>query len=495
MQKPFFIMTAIMTGIFLASIDSLVVGTAMPTVIRELGGLRLYSWVFNAYILASALTMPIFGRLSDIYPKQYIYAICVGIFLLGSALCGLSRSIIELVLFRGVQGLGAGGMFSVPFAIIGTVFKPAERGRMIGYTSTVWGVSSILGPALGSLIVTQFSWRWVFYVNLPFGIAAITMFFLVYREYEKKKPVKMDYAGIIVLGSAITLVLLAFLSISRDLAINTLNVLALSAGFGLFYFFYAVEKKTDDPLVAARILTESGFLFPNLCAFLSGAVLFSSIVFIPFFVQTLTQGSAIQAGGVLMPISFAWSGTSVILGHFIGRLRLRVPAAAGFAAIGLGLSGYLIASSLTPYWVYVASGIIIGIGAGLVTPTLLVAVQNSSHHREIGAVTSSQQLFNRIGGIMGIGVTGAMFSMLFFHYTGHNPELSNLMDGMVQTGGAVHSGITGNSAEAVSHFVRSLKGAFMLNILTAILGAVMAFFIPGSGGKDMKGAATPELAA
>lgn len=487
-EKPFFIMLAVMLGIFLASIDALVVGTAMPTVVRELGGLHLYGWIFNAYILASALTMPLFGKLSDTYPMQYVYALCVGIFLLGSALCGTSQSIIQLILFRAVQGLGAGGMFSVPFAIIGAVFEPRHRGKMIGYTSTVWGISSILGPLLGSIIVTQFSWRWVFYINIPVGVIAVIVLLLVYRQPFVPKSLSIDYSGLIVLGLAITSVLLSFVHMSQISGFSLIGAALIVLGVLSFIGFYYIEKKNNDPIVTVELLSDPHYIIADICALIGGAVIFAIIAFIPFLVQTLKGGSPIQAGGILMPIAMSWSATSIIIGHFLSRIPARIPVIGGFIMFIIGLGCLLCIDPETPFWFLIFSVFNIGVGAGLQTPALLVAVQNSASLDKLGEITSTQQLFSRIGGVIGIGLTGAVFGMMLYHFVVQAPSAAGLGEGELR--GILSKPhqllnslqdmavISIDKHELLDAFLHAFKYTFIINLCMSIIGCILAFFIP-----------------
>ncbi|MBD3274352.1 MAG: MFS transporter, partial [Candidatus Marinimicrobia bacterium] len=266
------IILGIMLGVFLAGIDGTVVSTAMPTVVTELGGLSIYSWVFSAYMLTGAISMPIFGKLCDIIGIKINFYVAVTLFVLGSVLSGTSASMIQLVIFRAVQGLGAGGMFSVPYALIGKVFPPDRRGRALGYTSAVWGISSVLGPLLGSIIVTYLSWRWVFYLNIPFGAGAIYIISRYYQEEPiQKKGQAIDYAGAVLLMFSILLLLLGFLRYGQRVSFWNWSVIGfIAAAAILTLFLVQVEQKAEDPILPLDFFSMKVFRLTNLIALLGG---------------------------------------------------------------------------------------------------------------------------------------------------------------------------------------------------------------------------------
>jgi len=409
------IILGIMLGVFLAGIDGTVVSTAMPTIVTELGGLAIYSWVFSAYMLTGAISMPIFGKLCDIIGIKINFYVAVTLFVLGSVLSGTSASMIQLVIFRAVQGLGAGGMFSVPYALIGKVFPPERRGKALGYTSAVWGISSVLGPLLGSTIVTYLSWRWVFYLNIPFGAGAI---YIIYRYYQEepiqKKGEAIDYAGAVLLMFSILLLLLGFLRYGQRVSFWNWSVIGFIAGSVIFTIFLVqVEKKAEDPILPMDFFSMKVFRLTNLIALLGGFTILGLISYVPLYVQASKGGSAMTAGIVIMPLSIGWSSASFFTGRVLHKTGGRIMIVLGMLIVLLGCFAAVWMNEQTPLWVIIGDMLVLGIGMGMQTPGLLVSLQNSIDMSVMGVATASQQLARRIGATVGVSLMGAVLTNIF----------------------------------------------------------------------------------
>ncbi len=409
------IILGIMLGVFLAGIDGTVVSTAMPTIVTELGGLAIYSWVFTSYMLTGAISMPIFGKLCDVIGIKRNFYAAVFLFLLGSILSGLSVNMVQLVGFRAIQGLGAGGMFSVPYALIGKVFPPHQRGRALGYTSAVWGISSILGPLLGSAIVMTLSWRWVFYLNIPFGISSVYLIKVSYQEVqipEEKQPV--DYSGALLLMISITLLLLGFLRFGQRISFWHWSVIGLLLTAGItFALFVHIERRVRDPIFPLEFFGLPVFRLTNLIALLGGFIILGLISYVPLYVQASKGGDAITAGVVIMPLSIGWSGASFITGRVIHRTGGRVMIIYGMLLLVIGCSGALWINETTPLWFIILYMLTLGIGMGMQTPGVLVTLQNAVDISVMGVVTASQQLARRIGATLGVSLMGAVLTNIF----------------------------------------------------------------------------------
>ncbi len=402
----------VMTGMFLAALEATVVGTAMPTVISALGGLNHYSWVFSAYLITSTVTVPVWGKLSDLYGRRLFYQIGIAIFLLGSVLSGVSNSMTQLIVFRAIQGLGAGALIPLGMTIIGDIFTVAERARMQAYFSGVWGFSSVIGPVIGGFITDQLSWRWVFYINLPVGLAAALILGLALKEPKRTARPSIDYAGAALLMAAITMLMLAL--VEGGASLTTLFAprnLALFAGAALLTAcFVWVERRAADPLVPFQLFRNRVVTVSVLAGFLAGVGMFGAISFVPLFAQGALGATATQAGSLLTPLMLSWVGMSVIGGRLLLRVGYRPTCIVGFVLLTLGfilMSMYQ--RDTARVWLYFDL-ILIGAGLGLTMLTLLIAVQQSVARTQLGIATSLNQFSRSIGGAVGVAVMGAVLS-------------------------------------------------------------------------------------
>src|SRR5258706_2379033 len=313
----------IMLSLFLASMESTVVATAMPTIVGQLGGLDHFSWVFSAFMLTSTTTVPLYGKLSDLYGRRRLYGVAIALCLIGSVWCGLANSMDQLIFARALQGIGAGGIVPLAFILIGEMFSLEQRTKMQGLFSGVWGVSSIVGPLLGGFLVDQFSWRWVFYINVPAGLLAAAFVVFAYRDqiHSHGKP-SVDYAGAGLLMSAVIMLLLGLMNTSSS---NGLILIAVS--ILLFIALWWVESRAVDPILPLHLFRERLFTVSVTHGALTGWAMFGSISFIPLFVQAVLGTSATQAGITIPPMLFGWGGASIVG----TRIFLRV----GFRRLGI----------------------------------------------------------------------------------------------------------------------------------------------------------------
>ncbi|MCF7803765.1 MAG: MFS transporter [Candidatus Marinimicrobia bacterium] len=485
------IIIGIMLGVFLAGIDGTVVSTAMPTIVTELGGLAIYSWVFSAYMLTGAISMPIFGKLCDVIGIKINFFAAVVLFLAGSILSGLSANMMQLVLFRAVQGLGAGGMFSVPYALIGKVFPPERRGKALGYTSAVWGISSVLGPLLGSTIVTALTWRWVFYLNIPFGIGAIYMINRAYREVslpDERQPI--DYGGAFFLMVSILLLLLGFLRYGQRVPFWSWSVAGLlGSAVVAVLALIQVEKRAKDPILPLDFFSLPVFRLTNIIALLGGFTILGLISYVPLYVQASKGGSAMTAGIVIMPLSIGWSGASFITGRILHRTGGKKMIVAGMAMV---LAGCLLALRMdesTPLAFIIGNMLVLGIGMGTQTPGLLVTLQNSIHISVMGVATASQQLARRIGATVGVSLMGAVLTKIFISGVAGAKEsqtFGQLPESLKSQFGDPTSLLTGEARELLpadllrpllEAFSNSITGIFAVGVAAAALGLVLSFRI------------------
>lgn len=483
------IILGIMLGIFLAGIDGTVVSTAMPTIVSELGGLAIYSWVFSSYMLAGAISMPVFGKLCDVLGIKVNYNVTVGFFLLGSILSGLSANMTQLVVFRAVQGIGAGGIFSVPYALIGKVFPSHRRGKALGYTSAVWGISSVLGPILGSIIVTTLSWRWVFYLNIPFGLGSVILIRYAYREVSLAREERsIDYSGAIVLTAVILLMLVGFLRYGQQVpllhwSVGGLILLSLLC----MPLLVRVEHAAPDPILPMDLFNRPVFRLTNLIALLGGFTIIGLISYVPLYVQASRGGSAMTAGLVIMPLSIGWSGASFVTGRLLDRIRGRPVIILGMVLVLLGCLFALWMDRHTPIEIIVANMLVLGIGMGTQTPGLLVTLQNSMELSQMGAATASQQLARRIGATIGVSIMGAVLTKRF---TGglrglrQSAEYTNLPATLREKFDDPASLLTGEARTRIpeelldpllNSFTSGVTGIFIVGLIAAAVGTLLAF--------------------
>lgn len=402
----------VMTGMFIAALEATVVGTAMPTVIASLGGLNHYSWVFSAYLVTSTVTVPVWGKLSDLYGRRLLYQIGIGVFLLGTLLSGLSASMTQLIIFRAIQGLGAGALVPLGMTIIGDIFTLEERAKMQAYFSGVWGLSSVIGPVIGGFITDQINWRWVFFINLPVGILAAIIIGLALKEPKLTEKPKIDYAGAGLLMIAISLLMLAL--VEGGASIRTLltpeNILLIGGAVGLLILFFFVEKRASDPIIPFDLFKNRTVAVSVGAGFLAGVAMFGAISFIPLFAQGALGSTATEAGSLLTPLMLAWVSMSVIGGRLLLKIGYRSITLIGFVVLSVGFVFLAMFQRETPrVWLYVDL-VLIGAGLGLTMLTLLIAVQQAVERSKLGIATSLNQFSRAIGGAFGVAIMGAFLT-------------------------------------------------------------------------------------
>ena len=452
--------TGVMLVIFLFAIDATIVATSMPTIVSQLGGLELYSWVFSIYMLTSALTTPLFGKLSDLYSRRRLMLIGIGIFVVGSTLCGAAQSMEQLVLFRAVQGLGGGAIYALSFIVVGILFRPEERARMQGIISGIWGVASVLGPLAGGIIVEHWNWRWAFFVNLPITAVAIGLIVVGLKEasHERRRH-KLDVAGMLTLFAAL---LLLFYALSHsghsdqplDMTLAGLIVLALI----FLIIFYFIERRAAEPVIPLDLFHSSSYGTSTAVATLAAIGVFGTISYLPLYLQGVTGLTASRAGMVLLFLSMAWTLGSLVAGQAINRFGYRGVAAFGMSLMALGYSFFvLFDSELTVAWVGV-SATSIGAGMGMANLTTLVAVQNSVSHQRIGVATSTLMLFRTFGGAFSVSLMGTVL-------------LHQMQRGLTELSS---SGLSSTLLDKLAHPQNLLEPATRLQITPELLPRLIA---------------------
>lgn len=395
----------VMMSLFMASMESTVIATAMPTIVAQLGGLESYSWVFAIYMLTSTTVGPIFGKLSDLYGRRPIYMVAIAIFLVGSLLCGLATSMPQLIAARAVQGLGAGGLMPLAFIIVGDIFTLEQRTRVQGLFSGVWGVSSVIGPLVGGFLVDRVAWQWVFLINIPAAMVAAALVWVAWSGVARREGPRpaIDYAGAALLSVGVVTLLLGLDDLGAPRSWGLLAVAAASLAALVW-----VELRAESPILPLRLLRWR--LFAVACAhgLLAGWVLFGGMSYIPLFVQGVMGKSATQAGSTLTPMLMGWVLSSIVASRLLLRVSYRSLVITGMAIF---LAGAALVSRVRPDMSQLELMValaLMGVGMGASIPAFLITVQSTVRKSELGAATATLQFSRTIGGTFGVSVLGAL---------------------------------------------------------------------------------------
>ncbi len=404
------IYSGLMVALLLAALDQTIVATSLPRVVSELGGISQYAWVFTAYMLGATVTVPLYGRLGDVYGRKPLFIVAISIFLFGSALCGLSQSMLQLVVFRAIQGLGAGGIFPLTLAMIGMIVPPRDRGRYQGLIGSVFAAASIIGPLLGGFIVDNLSWRWIFYVNLPIGGVALAVIVVTMPRRRQRLEHSIDWLGAAILALGTTALLLGLVWGGRDYAWSSVHVIgALLASAVALSIFALVERRVPEPILPFDLLRNQTVASSVACMALVGAAMFGTISFVPLFVQGVIGTSATSSGVVLTPLLLGAVITSFVSGQIVsrtGRYRpntLIGPVVLGAAEILLWKMGVNTTNREAA-----RNMVLAGIGLGMMMQIFVLSVQNSVPRRAMGSATALAQFSRSIGATLGVTLMGVI---------------------------------------------------------------------------------------
>ncbi len=404
------IIGAALLALFLGALDALVMSAAMPTIITELGGLHLYAWVYSAYFLARAVSLPVFGKLSDLFATKKLFLFSIGLFVLASVAAGISPSMVFLIGARVFQGIGAGGIFALVYVVLSDVALPGQRAKTLSLASSVWGISSLIGPTLGGFIVTFFSWRWIFLMNLPLGILSWVGIIYFFKEFrEKPGQVNLDWAGIFCMSGFILGLLTLVMVGGRELAWDSGQFILLAGvtlllGIG----FYIAEKRAKDPILDFKFFKVPGFALGNIIAFCASFSTFALFAYAPLFLQGALGSTPLQVGYAMLSLSLGWSLGSLLIGrmmHWAGQKRATL-AGVLLMVLGTGLTlGFSRETSLVhSFWVFQ----VVGFGMGFITLSTLLIVQDSLKPEDLGVATSFHQFSRTLGGTIGVGLCGGL---------------------------------------------------------------------------------------
>jgi len=480
-RRLWLVLGSLLLGMLLAALDQTIVSTALPTIVGDLGGLNHYSWVVTAYLLASTASTPLWGKLGDLYGRKSFLLASITIFLVGSALSGISSSMDMLIAFRAIQGLGGGGLMVSTQAIVGDVVSPRDRGRYQGLFGAVFGVTTVVGPLLGGFFVDNLSWHWVFYINLPLGIVALVVAASVLPAGMHGVRRSIDYLGTVLIGSAaVALVLFTTwggttYSWGSNIEIGLLVLAAL-----LLVGFVWAERRAEEPVIPLRLFKNRVFSSASAVGFVIGFAMFGAITYLPQFIQLVKGVSPTESGLRLLPMMAGLLFTSIGAGQLISRWgRYRVFPIAGTAITAFGLyllSNLAVATSTLTASLYM---FVLGFGLGMVMQVLVIAVQNAVEYRDLGVGTSGATFFRQIGGSFGVAVFGAIFTNRLTHnlahYLGANfpPELARSASPEVvkHLPPAVHAGFT-------HAYAASLGTVFLVAVPVAAVAFALSWLLP-----------------
>ena len=449
------VMAGLMVGLLLAAFDYSIILTAMPKVINSLQGMEYYIWPFTSYMLTSTIAIILFGKLSDIYGRKHVLIVGIIIFVISSVLCGFSTNMFELIIFRGIQGIGGGILISLPFIVVGELFSPRERAKYMGILASVFGLADVLGPIMGGVITDTLGWRWVFFINVPVGIAAVTMILYSLPNFKLPDVKKViDYSGIITFTLALSSLFLA-ITLAGDL--NTYPIVEITgllvfSGI-MFILFVLAEKRAVEPILPLRLFKNSIFSVSAIESFLASALMFCGIIYVPLFAQGVLGMSATNSGLIMIPMLLSLTITSIITGQIISMTgKYKKLVIAEFIITGIGVVLLATMNANTPYYLLLSYSTVLGIGSGMAYNIFNVAVQNAFTLREIGIVTASMRFFRNVGTIVFVPIFGYIMNFTLGSSTA----------------------VTLSKTQAL---VLSIQNIFLAAIVLAFVGLIVAFFL------------------
>jgi len=477
------ILFALMLGMTLASLDQTIVATALPTIAGDLHGLNHLSWVVTAYLLTLCISTPLWGKLGDLYGRKKLFQAAIVIFLVGSVLAGLSQSMAQLVAFRAVQGTGAGGLMVGAQAIMGDVVSPRQRGRYMGYFGAVFGFTAVAGPLLGGLFTQHASWRWIFYINVPIGIAALFVIASVLHIPVRRTEHAIDYTGLVFLGAAVTCIILMTTWGGTDYPWGSGPIVMLAvASAVLVVAFCLVERRAAEPIMPLSLFRNRTFTITSAIGFIVGFVMFGAIIYIPLYQQTVHGATPTSSGLQLLPLVCGMLLTFIPSGRLVTRWgRYKVFPVVGTAVMTVGLFLLSLMTPTTPLIVSSGYMFVLGLGIGLVMQVLVVAVQNAVPYSQLGTATSAATFFRTIGGAFGVALFGTIFNNRLFtelprylpasalrHISGHN--ITSNPSQIDALPAPIHAGYV----EAFSH---AFSTVFLVGVPFAAVGFLLTLFL------------------
>ncbi len=426
-HRPF-VLASVMLAMFMGAIEATIVSTAMPAIVGDLGGFSLYSWVFSAYLLMNAVTVLIYGKLSDLFGRKPILSIGIIIFLIGSILCGFAESMTSLIIFRLIQGFGAGAVMPIATTIVGDIYSKEERAKIQGYLSSVWGISAVMGPAIGGLLVEFVSWRYVFWVNIPLGILAIAgLWFFLHENIEKKKH-QIDYPGAFLLTISITALMVVLVEEGTNWAWLSFQAIGLlTVSLACFILFILQENKAAESMMPLSIWKNRPIFIANMASLTTGVMLIGISSFLPAFVQGVMERSPIVAGFALTSMSIGWPIASAAAGKLLLKIGFRKTSVlGGFFLIGGSILFVTLTPEAGPLWA-AAGSFFVGAGMGLTSTSFIVSIQTAVSWQQRGIATASNMFMRNLGNTIGAALLGGILNSRLIDYiqSSGNQELND----------------------------------------------------------------------
>jgi EmrB/QacA subfamily drug resistance transporter len=413
-QSIRFIIAGLLLGILMAAMDNTIVATAMGTIVADLGGMDKFIWVTSAYMVTVMAGMPIFGKLSDMYGRKRFYLLGLVVFLVGSALCGIAQNIVQLSIYRAIQGIGGGALMPIAFTIVFDIFPPEKRGKMTGLFGAVFGISSVMGPLLGAYITEFISWHWIFYVNIPLGLVSLFLILKFYHESKEHREQRIDWIGALTLVGAVVCLMFALELGGKEYAWSSLEIISLFAGFFLlFLLFLYAETRASDPIISFWMFRRRLFATSQLIAFLYGSTFVVFTIYIPIFVQAVYGGSATNAGYILMPMMLGSVVGSGIGGAFQTKTSFRNLMLLSIIAYTLGIASLAMIHPETARWLLTIFMVLVGFGVGFSFSLLPTASIHNMEQRHRGSANSTNSFFRSLGMTLGITIFGTIQSKSF----------------------------------------------------------------------------------
>lgn len=466
------VLAACLLATFMAAVESTIVATAMPSIVASLGGFSLFSWAFTVYLLTQAVSIPVYGRLADLYGRKPVFFAGTGLFLVGSVLCGFAWSMVALIAFRAVQGFGAGAIQPVASTILGDIYPPVERGRIQGLVSSVFGVSAVIGPSLGAFLIVHTGWETVFWVNVPIGIASIAMVGLFLHEHVERRDHRIDVAGALLLLVAIGALMLALVQYDSLPGRGLFAALVIVVVSGVVLLWH--EWRTPEPMMPLELWRNRIIVLGSLGNFTAGALMMGVSAFLPAYVQGAMGRSAMAGGLVLGLMSVSWALASILGARIMARTSYRLTVVLGALAL---LAGCLILVMLTPergpLWAGVGS-FVIGIGMGFCSTTFIVSVQASVAWRQRGAATSSAMFLRFVGQSLGAAGCGAVINATMH---AREPTASHVVDRLLDP--ELRASLGAAEVARLSDLVAAaLHNAYLLTTGFALASLAIALLMP-----------------